>query len=363
MRAGLTILVMKGASVAESLLVKYLGVTKSNEQYRHLSLVLISILTCTGIAAFFAFYNLAIDYYPPLFYVDAAGMVMGLLSLSTLLLFRRVLLASFILLVMVSGVCLMVIMDRNNLDYSLAWALVTPVVSVFLLGFLYGALYSGLYLAFVAWFAGRNLGVWQPAPWDIDSFSNLWAIYVLLFILSCYYEFSRRSAHKLLQESNEKLRIQAVTDALTGLYNRRYMEDLLLNSDQDLFIAMADVDDFKKVNDELGHVVGDDVLVGISNVMRSTLGSNGAIGRWGGEEFIIVSYGESEENFTDQLSRMLDNISSHSFGVNRPITISLGAVRHSAKEHRAALRSVDEALYSAKTSGKNCYKLVTSLSD
>ncbi len=49
-------------------------------------------------------------------------------------------------------------MDRNNLDYSLAWALVTPVVSVFLMGFLYGALYSGLYLAFVAWFAGSNLG-------------------------------------------------------------------------------------------------------------------------------------------------------------------------------------------------------------
>ena len=92
-------------------------------------------------------------------------------------------------------------MDRNNLDYSLAWALVTPVVSVFLMGFLYGALYSGLYLAFVAWFAESNLGVWQPAPWDMDSFSNLVVIYLLLFILSCYYEFSRRASHKLLQDS------------------------------------------------------------------------------------------------------------------------------------------------------------------
>ena len=363
MREGLTILVMKGARVVESLLAKYLGVTKSNEQYRHLSLVLISILTCTGVAAFFAFYNLVIDYYPPLLYVDAVGTLMGLLSLSALLLFRRVLLASFILMLMVTGVCLMVIMDRNNLDYSLAWALVTPVVSVFLMGFLYGALYSGLYLAFVAWFAGSNLGVWQPAPWDMDSFSNLVVIYLLLFILSCYYEFSRRASHKLLQDSNEKLRIQAFTDALTGLYNRRYMEDWLLNSDQDFFIAMADIDNFKKVNDELGHDVGDEVLISLSKVMRSSLGSNGIVGRWGGEEFIIVVHGESEENFTGQLTSLLENISGHSFGIGRPVTISLGAVRHSAKGHRAALRSVDEALYSAKMSGKNCYKLVNSISD
>lgn len=360
MKEGLTILVMKGARVIESLLVKYLGVSKSDEQYRHLSLVLISILACTGVAAFFAFYNLVIDYYPPLLYVDSIGTLMGLLSLGALLFLRRVLLASFILMLMITGVCLMVIMDRHNLDYSLAWAFVTPVVSVFLLGFLYGALYSGLYLAFVAWFAESNLGVWQPAPWDIDSFSNIFVIYLLLFILSCYYESSRRASHKLLQDSNEKLKIQALTDPLTGLYNRRYMEDLLLNSDQDLFIAMADVDNFKQVNDAFGHGVGDDVLMGIASIMRSACGANGVVGRWGGEEFIIVMYGESEEDFTTQLRRLLDDISHHPFGIGRPVTISLGGVRHSAKAHRTALRSVDEALYSAKMSGKNCYKLVAS---
>ncbi|MBJ7550532.1 GGDEF domain-containing protein [Marinomonas ostreistagni] len=359
MRKGLATLIMKGARVIESLLVKYLGVSKSDEQYRHLSLVLISIFACTGAAAFFAFYNLVIDYYPPLLYVDAVGTLMGLISLSALLFFRRVLLASFILLLMVSGVCLMVILDRHNLDYSLAWAFVTPVLSVFLLGFLYGALYSVAYLVFIAWFAESNLGVWQPAPWDIDSFSNTVVIYLLLFILSCYYEFSRRASHKLLQESNEKLKIQALTDPLTGLYNRRYMEDLLLNSDQDLFIAMADVDNFKQVNDEFGHSAGDEVLVGIADIMRSICGENGVAGRWGGEEFILVMYGESEDGFTAKLERLLESISHHSFGIGRSVTISLGGVRHNSKAHRTALRSVDEALYSAKMSGKNCYRLVS----
>ena len=69
----------------ESLLVKYLDVSKSDEQYRHLSLVLISIFACTGAAAaFFAFYNLVIDYYPPLLLVDAVGTLMGFISLSAL---------------------------------------------------------------------------------------------------------------------------------------------------------------------------------------------------------------------------------------------------------------------------------------
>ncbi|MEC8484409.1 MAG: GGDEF domain-containing protein, partial [Pseudomonadota bacterium] len=219
------------------------------------------------------------------------------------------------------------------------------------------------YLAFIAWFAENNLGVWQPAPWDIDSFSNTVVIYLLLFILSCYYEFSRRASHKLLQESNEKLKIQAVTDPLTGLYNRRYMEDLLLNSDQDLFIAMADVDNFKQVNDSFGHDVGDDVLMGIAKIMQSACGANGVVGRWGGEEFIIVMYVESEDGFTADLDRLLEGISNYPFGIGRPVTISLGGVRHNAKAHRTALRSVDEALYSAKMSGKNCYKLVSSSSN
>ncbi|TPE47931.1 GGDEF domain-containing protein [Maribrevibacterium harenarium] len=342
----------------ESLLTKYLGVSKFDDQYRHLSLTLISIVSCTGVAAFFAFYNSVIDYYPSLFYVDLAGTLLGIVSLYIVLRFQRVLLASFILLIMVTGVCLMVMLDRHNLDYSLAWAFVTPLLSIFLLGYLYGTLYSMVYLAVVLWLAWSNLGVWQPAPWDMDSFANLTAIYLLLFMLSCYYEASRRSAQKLLQQSNQKLKVLATTDPLTGLFNRRYMEDLLLNSNQNVFVAMADVDNFKSINDEFGHSAGDEVLIGVGHVMGDTFGLDGVIGRWGGEEFLIVSYAQNSQDFEKQLALLLERISSHSFSIERPVTISLGGVHYKALEHRATLRAVDEALYRAKTSGKNCYKLV-----
>ena len=342
----------------ESLLTKYLGVSKFDDQYRHLSLTLISIISCTAVAAFFAFYNSVIDYYPPLLYVDAAGTLMGFFSLYIFLGFQRVLIASFILLIMVTGVCLMVMLDRHNLDYSLAWAFVTPLLSIFLLGYLYGTLYSFLYLAVVLWLAWSNLGVWQPAPWDVDSFANLTVIYLLLFMLSCYYEASRRSAQKLLQQSNQKLKILATTDPLTGLFNRRHMEDLLLTSNQSIFVAMADVDNFKCINDAFGHSAGDEVLIDIGHVMRDTFGLGGVVGRWGGEEFLIVSYAKNEQEFIAQLNQLLERISNHAFAINRSVTISLGGMRYTATEHRATLRAVDEALYNAKTSGKNCFRLV-----
>lgn len=345
----------------ERLLYKYLDISKHDVQYRQISLVLISVLSCTAVAAFFTFYNLVIDYYPPLLYVDAVGTLVGLFSLYVLLHFGRIQLASFTLLLMVTGVCFMVILDRNNLDYSMAWALIAPVLSVFLLGDLYGTLYSTAYLAAVLWFAWSNLGVWEPAPWDLDSFSNMVAIYLLLFMLSCYYEASRRAAQKLLQDSNEKLLSLATTDPLTGLYNRRYLEDELLNSKQNVMLAMADVDDFKKINDNFGHAVGDDVLVNIARIMQEIVGAGGIVGRWGGEEFIIIWQLQDQAEFESKLTQLLTSIENHPFGCGRPVTISLGGVCHQAQEHRAALRAVDEALYSAKMSGKNCFKLVDSL--
>ena len=345
----------------EFLLHKYHGVSKSHYQYSQLSIVFISIISCTAIAAFFCFYNRFIDYYPPLFYVDLVGTLIGLVSLLFFLYLRWVQVASFVLVLMVTGVCLTVVLTLNNEGYSLAWAFVTPLLSVFLLGFLYGALYSALYLVVVASIAYSNLGQWQPAPWNMDSFITVLALYLLLFMLSCYYESSRRAAQTLLEATNDKLTVLATTDPLTGLYNRRYMEDLLLNSKSDIYIAMADVDNFKGINDTFGHTVGDEVLVGLSQVLQEFIGDRGVVGRWGGEEFIIAVHDVCEEGFEAQMNELLARISSHSFNIGRPVTLSLGGVRHCADEHRVALRSVDEALYCAKMAGKDCFKFVEPL--
>lgn len=341
----------------EYLISKHLGITRESEQYRHLSLVLISIFSCTGVAAFFSFYNLVIDYYLPLFYIDFAGALTGLLSLFTFLILKRILLGSFILLLTATGVCAMVIFDRGNLDYSLAWAFVCPILSVFLLGYVYGTLYSSVYLAIIAWFAWDNLEAWPLAPWDVGSFSNIVGIYLLLFILSCYYEASRRSAQRLLEKTNRKLLSLATTDNLTGLYNRRYIEDVLLSGDKNVFFAMVDVDNFKTVNDQYGHTVGDEVLVTIANILQSVSGENGLTGRWGGEEFAMIFYDHDWHSFEAKLEQACEKVAEYTYTFNHPVTVSIGGVLHTISEHKSALRAVDEALYLAKTSGKNRYKL------
>ncbi|MBM6550824.1 GGDEF domain-containing protein [Marinomonas ostreistagni] len=338
-------------------LAKYLNLSKDDEQYRHVSLILIYILSCVAITTFYCFYNTVIFDNPVMFYIDLGGTVLGLFALYALLGLKRVQLASFILLLMATSVCLLVIYQRGNINYNFAWALISPLMSIFLLGYLWGSLYTLAYFLLVAWIGWQGLYSWSDSPWTTSALVNVMAIYLLLFMFSCYFESSRRAAQQQLQASNKKLQMLATTDALTGLYNRRYMEDELLNSEAEVFFVMVDVDDFKHVNDQFGHMAGDEVLVGLAQEMRDVVGEEGCVGRWGGEEFVIIWRLADAITLAARLDELLLQVARRPFGLERPITISAGAVKHASNEHRDALRKVDEALYLAKMSGKNCYRL------
>ncbi|SBS34905.1 putative diguanylate cyclase AdrA [Marinomonas aquimarina] len=340
------------------LMSSYLGINKQDEHYRHVSLVLIYAISCVCVTTFYCFYNTLIFDYPKMFLIDLAGTIVGLLALYVLLGLKRIRLASWILLLMAAGVVLAVILSRVNANYSMAWAMIIPLMSVFLLGYLWGTVFSLGYLALVVWIARQGLETWQAAPWDVGSAVNVVAIYLLLFMLSCYFEASRRSAHKLLQASNQKLAHLASTDVLTGLKNRRSIEDYLLAHDrQPLFLAMIDVDDFKHINDDFGHNTGDEVLVALAQLMQQLVGDHGVVGRWGGEEFVIVFDDSNVEAFEALLIQLVQGVAATGFGVSRSVTISVGGSRHTGADHKLTLRAADEALYEVKQKGKNGYKI------
>jgi two-component system cell cycle response regulator len=98
-----------------------------------------------------------------------------------------------------------------------------------------------------------------------------------------------------LRASNEQIRLLSITDALTGTYNRRYLNDELVREiersrrySRPLSVVMADLDHFKRINDEHGHPAGDDVLRGFADLLRASTRQSDWIARYGGEEFIIV---------------------------------------------------------------------------
>jgi diguanylate cyclase (GGDEF)-like protein len=161
---------------------------------------------------------------------------------------------------------------------------------------------------------------------------------------------------------------QAHTDGLTGLASRRHFEERLAlelaratRFDTPLALVVADLDNFKAVNDRHGHAVGDLVLREFAAVVRKTIREVDLAGRWGGEEFALLLPGTDARGGMQLAERLRAAIESQAVilpdGSALKITASLGVSSHSAPSSVEDLfEAADEALYRAKTSGKNQVK-------
>ena len=159
---------------------------------------------------------------------------------------------------------------------------------------------------------------------------------------------------------NEML-YKASHDALTGILNRgaieRKKKKKCTQSEEAKLarhLIMFDVDDFKQINDTFGHAIGDKVLISISTIVGDYLSTiPGAIfGRWGGEEFMIFVYGQSDDLAKDIADKILDKIKNETLH-EREVTVSIGVTKHYPHESvMQALTRADELLYSSKSNGK-----------
>lgn len=153
---------------------------------------------------------------------------------------------------------------------------------------------------------------------------------------------------------------RSIRDELTGLYNRRYINERisqsLSNSGSRGVIAVVDIDHFKKVNDSFGHDVGDNTLIAVSNILKSFMGQQDLIGRYGGEEFVLFlsqSDSESVKTLLEEMSKAVETKAS--VMLPNPVTISVGYSEVSKEDTLHSLFSkADSALYMAKRNGRNC---------
>lgn len=160
----------------------------------------------------------------------------------------------------------------------------------------------------------------------------------------------------LVIESEKKLNSIANIDLLTDLYSRRYMINYLeeYDADDEGWLAMADVDDFKKINDTYGHNCGDYVLNFIAQKMKNIC-SNCVISRWGGEEFLIYNgTHDSTHEVLEKLRREIEN--SECIYKQQKINISLTigvAQRNADGDIEEWIKRADDRLYYGKNNGKN----------
>ncbi len=179
-------------------------------------------------------------------------------------------------------------------------------------------------------------------------------------------EIDRRTAE--LQRSNEalsaaqvELEHMAMTDNLTGLYNRNKMDELIdgeyrraVRYESPFSLILMDVDHFKEVNDTYGHLVGDRVLIDCAAQLRDSLRKSDSVGRWGGEEFLVLAPNTGRDGALALAESMRQKVASYRYREEENITVSLGVAEYRSGENIFdTVRRADEALYRAKAGGRN----------
>jgi diguanylate cyclase (GGDEF)-like protein len=174
-------------------------------------------------------------------------------------------------------------------------------------------------------------------------------------------EALRQARHKAIVQAAEAQRL-AKTDPLTGLSNRRatfgWLESMMISSielEEPLAVLMFDIDHFKRINDTYGHGVGDEVLCKVAEIARREIKAEDLVGRIGGEEFVCVLSGLSEDETRALAERLCRAIAHETEKAICPaVTISVGlAVLRAEDSIETLMCRVDTALYEAKQSGRN----------
>jgi diguanylate cyclase (GGDEF)-like protein len=168
-----------------------------------------------------------------------------------------------------------------------------------------------------------------------------------------------------LQTANEVLEQLSITDGLTKLHNHRFFQDHLTReikraqrSGEPLAMLVCDIDDFKKLNDRLGHKAGDELLMGIARVLNESVRESDLVARYGGEEFVVVASATDLAGAVALAEKVRTRVAEASFILDdskqlTKITISIGVAEWSGSR-RDFFEAADQALYRAKHAGKNC---------
>lgn len=165
-----------------------------------------------------------------------------------------------------------------------------------------------------------------------------------------------------LRRKNEQLHEKTIRDGLTKLYNHKYSIEIIekeinkLNSEankKELSLMMLDIDYFKKVNDTYGHLFGDYVLETVSNILVNNINDNGYVGRFGGEEFIIILPHMRIDKAYDIGEKIRNAIEKYKFKNDFKLTISIGIKQCKNESSVQLVKNTDDLLYKAKQNGRN----------
>lgn len=202
-------------------------------------------------------------------------------------------------------------------------------------------------------------------PWLLQEWAQAGGFYVYMTVGSVTafslfgYVMGRR---------NKDLKQLAIRDGLTGIYNHRHLQETLNREvtragryKTPLSCLMIDIDDFKKINDIHGHPFGDHVLVSLAALFQQQVRNIDSVGRYGGEEFMVVMPHAAEQEayaVAERIRQAVENFDFSLENISTSITISIGLATYphlprGVCDKNTFIKQADQALYRAKAAGKN----------
>ncbi|MDX1756095.1 MAG: diguanylate cyclase [Marinobacter sp.] len=282
------------------------------------------------------------------------------------------------------------IQSQNYLAVTPLLAIVLPVWIAIRFGSLPGSLLSASVALYAAFATAADLGPFIRQQQDqsallTQEFTGLFT--VLLIYVAAFVQQNRRHTRELtsalselqslaeeleervrqrtteLRQANRQLRDLALTDDLTGIANRRQLyaagtreQERSQRTGHPFAILLLDIDHFKQVNDNHGHDAGDTCLKQFAQILSSQIRSMDQVGRWGGEEFLIIVPESHHVNLAALGEKILRSVANHRFRINQHslrLTVSIGAATWKGGYFDRLVSQADRALYEAKRAGRN----------
>ena len=203
--------------------------------------------------------------------------------------------------------------------------------------------------------------IFYPKNIDLLFIGKIIIPFILLLAIFIYFNFKLKKEITKRKEIEQQLSELANKDSLTNIFNRRKIEELceleLLRTKRyksDLSIIFFDINSFKIINDTLGHHLGDEVLVKISNIIEKSIRSIDAIGRWGGDEFLIILPETNLSQCKNIVSHLEKQLNELEFSKTIKVTCSFGIAAYEENDTLdSLLKKADESMYQQKSHHKN----------
>jgi diguanylate cyclase (GGDEF)-like protein len=272
---------------------------------------------------------------------------------------------------------LSIVILKQSESYSMIWTVFFVPFSILTLGARKGLMVSIVFIAIILSVSYTGINTWDDGRWNLETFFRMSvALFVMLYVIYTIQHNNEKANNKIEKlRQKEKIQLQlleklSITDTLTTLYNRRFFEEIFprqikraINNKELLTFFTLDLDYFKQYNDTYGHQKGDWALVQIAEILNEIFDkSDDYTFRIGGEEFAGIFLDGSADNIRMLIEKIPEKLTErHIEHKGNPqegiLTASIGVYMQEADSaslsHQEIYRLADEALYRAKSQGRN----------